>query len=298
MVACSDPGCDREAVTKTFCQKHYMRLYRHGTTVLPGSGPRSCAECQTTFTAHSNRSKYCPQCTRDVRGEPRVCERCGESFLRRSNTTGRWCSRRCRGLDVRLASNGERPCAQCGARFLPRSSRQRYCSQQCSGTARALPAGECPQCGTPVRGSKRIACSRACADVARRTLPSGAPCRRCGSWVPRMGHRQKQFCSAECRRTPLGTRAELDTGYVMLFVGPDYSNGTQNKSGWIQEHRYVVEQREGRPLLPHERVHHKNARRNDNRPENLELWRIKGKKDPAGVRASDYHCPGCRCADG
>lgn len=62
--------------------------------------------------------------------------------------------------------------------------------------------------------------------------------------------------------------------------------------GWQLEHRYVMEQKLGRALEPQERVHHMNGLRDDNREENLELWKV---KDPPGVRASDYHCPGCRC---
>ena len=58
---------------------------------------------------------------------------------------------------------------------------------------------------------------------------------------------------------------------------------------WHMQHRLVMEQVLGRPLLPTERVHHKNGDRQYNRPENLELWTGVGtsKKDPHGVRVVD-----------
>jgi len=53
---------------------------------------------------------------------------------------------------------------------------------------------------------------------------------------------------------------------------------------WILEHRHVMANMLGRRLTKGESVHHKNGRKADNRPENLELWIS---HQPTGQRVED-----------
>lgn len=150
-----------------------------------------------------------------------------------------------------------------------------------------------------------------------RMRASVAVCTRCGeafvqSPIKRQDGRPVEHCSRSC-----GIRAanEADPdkykgqhggrwkggrlkvrGYVLAWA-PDHHSiaGRGTKRRYVLEHRLVMEEKLGRPLFPHEQVHHLNGVRDDNRPENLELW---AKQQPPGQRVGQQrHCPTCTCPD-
>lgn len=86
--------------------------------------------------------------------------------------------------------------------------------------------------------------------------------------------------NAAKKKTPASARRTDGAGYVYINV-----NGRT-----IAEHRHVMSQMIGRELLSHESVHHKNGKRDDNTPENLELW---VSPQRFGRRAVDVMCHNC-----
>lgn len=77
---------------------------------------------------------------------------------------------------------------------------------------------------------------------------------------------------------PSWTRRHRPEGYIV------WEWHWRGQRGYIYEHTIVMSRMLGRALLPGEQVHHRNGRRDDNRPVNLELWI---KPQPTGVRVQD-----------
>lgn len=83
------------------------------------------------------------------------------------------------------------------------------------------------------------------------------------------------------------------SGYMYRYLPAGHKFiGMADAKRIVKEHRLVMAQQLGRPLSPIENVHHLNGVRDDNRPENLELWHT---TQPKGIRSEAPHCATCNC---
>lgn len=134
---------------------------------------------------------------------------------------------------------------------------------------------QCAQCSRESRRKYRQKlgpCSvPGCRNRAVGRLGEGGLCSTHYTWR-QLG---KDLASPVRHRAANGHGSISSDGYRVLMI-----NG---KKG-IREHRHVMEQALGRSLWPWENVHHRNGIRDDNRPENLELWIS---RQPRGQRLED-----------
>lgn len=235
------------------------------------------------------------------------CEFCGNEFdaepkdpaSRRKKRQNRFCSRRCRNFGrpkkpVPPPEYFMRPCGRCGKEFDSTPKRPTY----------DKPLVYCRECGHKGRIEK--------AKQRFASYKVTIPCEACGkefTIAKRLLRSRKysgKFCSLPCAYTkrrahghefiksPVGTRRANQQGYFLVFQPDNFDaqrrrasgdpSNRERTSGWILEHRYVMEQLMGRALHKWENVHHIDGNRANNDPSNLELWI---KTQPTGVRLAD-----------
>ena len=205
-----------------------------------------------------------------------TCKQCGKDIpVKPHKATQQFCSQSCKHVNqkrpTRLRTRrpkktyGDRQCSECNNQYVAKQVGQKYCSAFCAR-----------------------------ASVHRRNiihLPNERTCEFCctayttkiGRAAHLKGSGGRRFCSIECQHNSMkgnlapnwnGGKHQNESGYVNVLVDGRY----------ILEHRYVMEQRLGRPLTETETVHHVNGIKHDNRDENLELW---NSRHPKGQRVLD-----------
>ena len=199
----------------------------------------------------------------------RVCKK-------RIKGSRKFCSQKCRGLNQKTGRI--RKCLECKKKFWAVASvikrgAAKFCSKKCYGlNRRTRVIKKCLICKkefqiTPCYTKKGCGkfCSQKCNGLSRRTRKI-KKCSICKKeflvFIYLIKKGCGRFCSKKCWCLSQRVGYINQHGYRVITV----DDGRQ-----IAEHRYVMEKMLYRRLRKGETVHHKNAKRSDNRQVNLEL---------------------------
>jgi len=166
--------------------------------------------------------------------------------------------------------------------------RGKYCSKECSNYVTLIKKGERRSPKTEIKKSK--------------PLPEHIYKGQLRSWDKRSKTKnRKGKKSSNLPRVPHNYKGYFynDAGYKLIHK-PEHPNA--DKDGCVREHRLIVEKEIGRYLHRYEIVHHVNEIRDDNRPENLWVFKdfrshlrhhrgLEYPEDDVVFKGGDVRCP-------
>src|SRR5580765_806847 len=147
-----------------------------------------------------------------------------------------------------------------------------------------------PECGRKVRNVKRGLCQRCYLNWRATQNPDSSRCKVPNCDYPLwakgycMSHYQQMHDHGEIRPLKHQKKGRIRKMEGSYLTSSGYKRIVVPGRGHILEHRYVMEQKIGRYLLPGENVHHIDGDKLNNSPENLELWIV---SQPQGQRVED-----------
>lgn len=288
--SCSVESCPRAARTRGVCNAHYQRLVRYGDPL--GGGPSrdrlvlgdtcSVEDCERAISGRHLCSVHLRRFR--IYGDPLA----GGPFRTRRGRVDGVCS--CSGCD--RPAYRETLCRRHHYRL------RTYGDPEAGGAFRSSDHTvlcQIPDCGKPYLAKglceMHYARRRTHGDpLYQPVFAQELPCsvrgcsdkRRIGGYCGRHWQRIRRHGDPEASLTGERGKGGISSGGYRIVFAPRHPNA--GKHGRLPEHRLIMAEILGRPLLPTENVHHRNGNKLDNRPENLELW---VKSQPCGQDVRD-----------